>query len=347
MFIYNEHVGILNEQGDVLAAHVQRLLVRAGMKDISVIAVDPREGRRMVLRHGPSLYRIHARDEQHPPAAAEAGWIPLIIADTMDPAVTSERKGAGTNFLDVRGNAQLFLDQNLAAFGRSGQQPPRTRTQGNGAKAPATAGQPAQLVLKHVSHQVTFALLCEPQLAACTVREIADAAGTGLGTAHLALQKLQRAGYLLDGHLYRMAELLTIWVNSYAQFQPKTFDAGTYYINDPDWVGHLVSIRSENVLASGAAAAARVTNLLATDGIIYTDQVFQAASTLDLTRKPTALQVTIRQRFWGPSLPIAVPGLAPSVLIYGDLLQDGDERLREAAEELRMTDAHLRALDRR
>ena len=46
---------------------------------------------------------------------------------------------------------------------------------------------------------------------------------------------------------------------------------------------------------------------------------------------------------WGDSLP-SQPGLVPSVLIYGDLLRDGDARSLEIATNLRSNDAHLRTI---
>lgn len=65
---------------------------------------------------------------------------------------------------------------------------------------------------------------------------------------------------------------------------------------------------------------------------------------LRLTTDSTPFRVEVRERFWGDLLPTPQPGLVPPVLIYGDLLRDGDARSLDIAANLRREDAHLRAL---
>ncbi len=65
---------------------------------------------------------------------------------------------------------------------------------------------------------------------------------------------------------------------------------------------------------------------------------------LRLTSTPSPFRIDVRERFWGDDLPSPQPGLVPSVLIYGDLLRDGDARSLDIATNLRRNDAHLRTL---
>ena len=51
-------MGLLNTQGEALARLVQQGLVRAGMKDVTVLSMQPSGGRRLVLRSGSALHRV-------------------------------------------------------------------------------------------------------------------------------------------------------------------------------------------------------------------------------------------------------------------------------------------------
>jgi hypothetical protein len=100
------------------------------------------------------------------------------------------------------------------------------------------------------------------------------------------------------------------------------------------------------VLLGGIAAAAALDDQVrATDGIVYAATLGPAVTLLRLTADPTAFRVEVRERLWGDGLPASQLGLVPSVLIYGDLLRDGDSRSLEIAANLRRNDARLRVLD--
>lgn len=347
-FRYIERMGLLNEEGDRLARRIQRALVRAGLQDIATLSVEPGQGRRLVLRHGLSLHRIEAvpfgPDPVHPQGAP--GWLPLVVAGTLDDTTVWELADAGVSFLDERGNAHLVLDGhtvlfNRAATGRSASTRGRPSHEGS---RPASKRAPA-LPLSRVSHQVAFALLCDPQLADAPVRRLAAVAGVSLGTAHSTSNELVEAGFLANGRLLNAGRLLDAWVVAYQRVAFPPLTPRPLYAPDGEWVEQLRVDPTPDAFVGGAVAAGLLTGRLrATDGIAYVRDVGRVVKLLRLTPSPTAYRVDLRERFWGEGLPSPQPGLAPSVLVYGDLLRDGDDRSLEVARDLREHDAQLLAL---
>lgn len=341
-------MGLLNEEGNRLARRIQRGLVRAGLPDIATLSVDPEQGRRFVLRHGLSLHRIEAVpfSPGQPPARDASGWVPLVIADAFEDATVWEFADAGVCFLDERGNAHLVLNGQTVLFARAsphagpvrGVKPAREGSR-------AAKGRSTALSLSRVSHQVAFALLCEPQLASAPVRRLAAEAGVSLGTAHSTSNELVEAGFLFKGHLRNAGRLLDLWAAAYQRVAFAPLTPRALYAQGWEWAEQLRLDPTPDALVGGAVAAGVLTGeLRATDGIAYVRDVGRAVKLLRLTPTPTAFRVDLRERFWGEGLPSPQPGLVPSVLVYGDLLRDGDDRSLEAARVLRERDAQLRAL---
>jgi len=107
----------------------------------------------------------------------------------------------------------------------------------------------------------------------------------------------------------------------------------------------LAQLRAAGVLTDDEfAAAALDSHVRATDGIVYATALGPAVTLLRLKTDPTPFRVDVRERFWEDLLPTPQTGLVPSVLIYGDVLRDGDARSRDIAANLRRNDAHLRTL---
>lgn len=346
LFSYIEHVSILNDQGELLAQRVQQGLVRAGMKDVTTLSVQPDTGRRLIVRHGPSLHRVHVHPVQRSPRtpAEEPGWLPLLVSSEFTDASAQGLADAGVSFLDERGNAHLSLDGRTVLFARAG------KTQRTGFRA--TPGPPAPatraagvLALNRASHRVAFALLANPELAGSPVRALAAAARVSVGTVHNTLAQLTEAGLLLDGRLHHGGRLLDAWVEAYRRLTIRPLTPRTLYAPDARWTETLLAHPESGALLGGIAAAAALDNhVRATDGIVYATAPGPAVTLLRLKTDPTPFRVELRERFWGDGLPTPHPGLVPSVLIYGDLLRDGDARSRDIAANLRRNDAHLRTL---
>ena len=344
MFSYIEHMSILNAEGDVLAFRVQHGLVRAGMKDVTVMSVEPAGGRRLILRYGPLLYRLQVHPVERFVRAPEGepGWVPLLVSTHFEDDAAHHLADAHVSFLDDHGNAHVSLDGRTVLFARDGE-PGRTGVTVTTQLLQTTRAAGA-LALNRASHRVVFALLANPELAGSPIRVLAAAAKASVGTVHNTLAQLTDAGHLLDGRLHHTGRLLDAWAEAYRRLTVRPLAPRALYASDGHWPDKL-RLEPNGVLLGGIAAAAVLDNQLrTTDGIVYAPTLGNAVTLLRLTSTPTPFRVDVRERFWGADLPSPRPGLVPSVLIYGDLLRDGDARSLEIATNLRSNDAHLRTL---
>lgn len=346
MFSYIEHVGILNDEGDVLAHRVQHGLVRAGMKDVTVLSVEPAGGRRLILRYGPLLYRLQVHPVERFVRAPEAepGWVSLLVNDHFDDDAAHQLADANVSFLDDLGHAHVSLDGRTVLFTRAGEAD-RTSVTVTTDQHPQPKRAAGALALNRASHRVVFALLANPELAVSPFRTIAAAANASVGTVHNTLAQLTDAGHLLDGRLHETGRLLDTWADAYRRLTVRPLTPRDLYASDGHWPDKFRLGPASGGLLGGIAAAAVLNNQLrATDGIVYAPTLGSAVTLLRLTSTPTPFRVEVRERFWGADLPSSHPGLVPSVLIYGDLLRDGDARSLDIATNLRKGDAQLCAL---
>lgn len=346
LFSYIEHMALLNTQGEALARLVQQGLVRAGMKDVTVLSMQPSGGRRLVLRHGSGLHRVLVLPVGRNPRTPdeEPGWLPLLVSTGFDDAAFHRLADAGASFLDDRGNAHVALDGRTVLFARADEARRETHTNLAGPQAQAKRA-PGALALSRSSHRVAFALLSNPDLAAGTVRALAATAKASVGTVHNTLGQLTDAGLLLDDRLHDPGRLLDTWAESYRRLAVRSLAPRALYAADDRWSDKVRTEAKAVVLLGGVAAAAVLENQVrATDGIVYAATLGPAVTLLRLTTDPTPFRVEVRERFWGDGLPTPQPGLVPSVLIYGDLLREGDARSLDIAANLRRNDAHLRTL---
>lgn len=347
LFSYIERMGLLNTQGEELARLVQQGLVRAGMKDVTALSVQPSAGRRLVLRHGSSLHRVQVHPVGRNPRTPEEepGWLALLVNSGFDDTTVHRLADAGASFLDERGNAHLSLDGRTVLFARD-DKPGRNSVRDKSASLEAQVKRaPGVLALNRASHQVAFALLANPDLAASPVRALAAAARASIGTVHNTLAQLTDAGLLLDGQLHHPGRLLDAWADAYRRLAVRPLSPRTLYAADDRWSDTVRAEAEGAVLLGGIAAAAVLDDeVRATDGIAYAPALGPAVTLLRLTTDPTPFRIEVRERFWGDGLPTPQPGLVPSVLIYGDLLRDGDARSVRIATNIRRNDAHLRTL---
>ena len=339
-------MALLNEEGDLLAHRVQQGLVRAGMKDVTTVSVQPASGRRLILRHGPNLYRVRVHPTRPNPRVPEEepGWLRLLVSAAFEDATARRLADAGVSFLDERGNAHLSLDGRTVLFARP-DRPGNTNVRATPSPPPPANRAAGALSLNRAGHRVAFALLANADLAGSPLRVLAAAARASVGTVHNTLGQLTDAGLLLDGRLHHAGRLLDAWAEAYRRLPLAPLTPRTLYAPDGHWPDKLRLDPTSGVLLGGAAAAAALDDhLRATDGVVYTTTLGPAVTLLRLTPTPTPFRVDVRERFWGDGLPSPQPGLVSSVLIYGDLLRDGDARSLEIATNLRRNDAHLRTL---
>lgn len=301
---------------------------RHGNDDV-VLTADGVERRVRVL--------VHTRPGMPDPDRVEEprshGLPVLLTAPYVSWRLAAGLREAGLDFVDAAGNASIRLPGLIIEV--SG------RPRGSDVRRPTRAPTSSRSGVR-----VLLTLLMHPERAGeRTVRDIADAAGVSVGSAHAVLRDLREQRFLYDGGLDRTAVLFEAWLSGYlsdrALQQPRarfTYSAG--------WsrAGDVRDALSDIGAVVGGEDAAHDLGLplRGNSGILYSPapptDVVRAAH---LRRDPQgALQW--RDRWWRPD---EGDRLAPTPLIYADLLASDDPRQAEVAAELRRTDALLRRLD--
>ncbi|NYE00825.1 hypothetical protein BJY21_002009 [Kineosphaera limosa] len=297
------------------------------------------------LRHGSDLVTLQAEGVRHdfvlahytgagmPPAAlldhARSAGLPVLLAL----ASTSSRLAKtlaeeNLHWVDLAGNASIRVPGlRVAIQGR----PPVTVPSRYVVSA---AFRPAGL-------QVLLAVLVMSQDRIPKLRSLADAAGVSLGAAQAAVADLRRHGYVDGDQLTRTGELLDRWVAAYGTHDSDRWIVGTYE-GEPEWWTDAEAFRTDAACLGGEAAAdAMGLPLRSLTGIVYSDDLPTRVIRFGRLRRANSGNVQLRHKFW--SLPDE-GWLAPSPLIYAELLKSGDGRRAEIAQEMRESDAILRSL---
>lgn len=248
----------------------------------------------------------------------------LLVTDHVTPPLADALRAQGVEFIDAAGNA--FLNQPPLLVFVKGQRP----TDEGLAPERGRAFQATGL-------QVLFALLARPELVARPYREIAPAAGVAHGTVGWVLAELPGLGYLAKvggrRRLINGERLLDRWTEAYARtLRPKLLlgrfrgDMAALHARTAQWPGGL--------LIGGELAAARLTRHLRPGTATLYAQAIDPRVLLKLVLKADADgNVEFRRRFW--EFPGEDAHLAPTLLVYADLLAIGDARCLETAQLLR------------
>ncbi len=235
----------------------------------------------------------------------------------------------GANFVDLAGNCRLRIGRRHIA--KIEGRPPELRPrQGRGLGAPGL--------------QVVFALLMRPGLLNGPVRALAEAAGVAPATAADHIARLRKEGLVHDtDHERRLTEprrLLDLWLKGYETLVRPKLLIGRYRVRETD-PGTLERLIEENLgkevaWAFGAGAAAyRLTGYYRGPETV----VHLQHRDIDVPRRLRALRADD-----GPLILLRAPGkiafegakprTGAPLLVYTELLFDGDKRAREAAVEI-------------
>jgi hypothetical protein len=260
--------------------------------------------------------------------ANTAGRAALLVTDYLTPPMAASLRDQQQQFADAAGNA--YLEGPGLMVYVTGRKLQDTRIAPNAGKAYTLTG------LK-----VTFALLCDPELANAPQRAIAAAAGVALGAIPAVLADLQQTGHLLvlakRRRLNATKRLLDEWALTYARrLRAKTLQA-TYVTHDfyawKNW-----PLDPAQALWGGEPAANLLVNYL-TPGVltIYADKIppqILVEQRMKLARGNTPGEPVVewRKPFWGNVPAAARPDTVNPVLVYADLLATGDARCIETAQ---------------
>lgn len=255
---------------------------------------------------------------------------PLLVADYVTPPLADRLRERGVEFIDAAGNA--YLNQPPLFIVVKGQRPKifaPTEPKGR-------AFQPTGL-------KVLFALLCRPELANQTYREIAAATGVAHGTVGWVLPELQQLGFIaeIEGtrRLMNAEVLLKQWVEAYIRTLRPKLHLGRYRTETLDWTRTFNGAKYGLLLGGEPAARQRVGNLRPGTVTLYGAKAEPRLILDQRLRQDPQGNVEILERFW--PFEGEHSGLAPDVLIYADLLATGDARCFETADLL-----HERIKDR-
>ncbi len=285
------------------------------------------------IRHGGQevLYAVEVKRGLRPATLGGAllqlerlGDTALLVADYITPPLAEELKTRGVAFIDTAGNA--YLDRPPLFIWVKGEKP-LTRLE-----VPRETGR----AFRPSGLRVLFAVLCQPAIVNRPYREIAKHADVAHGTVGWVMAEMPKMGYVgvVGGkrRLMHPERLLQQWVDAYARtLRPKLL-LGRYRAETLDWWAKLEPLNYGLVLG-GEAAAARLTKILRPGTLTFYGPKVEPRLLLDQRLKPDpAGNVEFLKRFW--AFENNMPGIAPTVLVYADLLTIGDARALEAARQL-------------
>jgi hypothetical protein len=235
----------------------------------------------------------------------------------------------GIGFVDQAGNCHIAVGQDYLVH-VEGRRPPTPSRFGRGLGAR--------------SYQVLFALLARPELTSAPIRSLAEAADVRKTTAGGVLQRLTDEGLVLRDkggrRIARPTVLMDRWLAGYADKLRPRLIVGRYEAaaRDPlafeKHVEATLTDRSDWAWG-GAAASYRLTRHYRGE----TTTLHVATQSGGIQRQLGVLPARDgRIVVLGVPGPLGLDGPAPHVahplLVYTELLVEGDERAREAAEEI-------------
>lgn len=255
---------------------------------------------------------------------------PLLVTHYITQQVADRLTAANQQFVDAAGNAYIDAPGMFVLI--TGRKPEKD--------AGRIVDKPGG-VFTNTGLKILFALICRPELAAATYREIAATAGVALGALPAVLTGLQEAGHFkVMGNkrtLITTRRLLDEWALAHArQLRPKQLLrtlATPAFETWREW--HL---QADAARWGGEPAAALLTKHLEPGVLtLYAEKVparLMVAYRMTTARpNETRNLVEIRRPFWGGGLDNGRRAdLVPEPLVYADLLATGDARCIEVAQ---------------
>ncbi|MCM8598913.1 MAG: type IV toxin-antitoxin system AbiEi family antitoxin [Candidatus Accumulibacter sp.] len=253
----------------------------------------------------------------------------LLVADHVTPPMAEELRARKIPFVDAAGNA--FLDQPPLFVWVKGE---KTRAVARGNQLIGRAFQASGL-------QVLFALICHPEWVELPYREIAQRAAVAHGTVGWVMAELPKLGFLAElrgkRRLMQRERLLQQWAEFYPRALRPRLLLGRYRAENLAWWDTIEPTKYGAVLG-GEPAGGRLTHYLRPGAATFYTQRIDPRLLVDLRlRQDDSGNVEIYRRFWtfnGDEV-----SLAPTPLVYADLMATGDGRCIETARMI--YDQHL------
>jgi hypothetical protein len=327
------------------AVNAERALVDRALGTLRTLGVEvrmdrerPKDGRvdyTATLRRGAkrAAFQIEAKRALRPATLGPVllrlqGLKPpaLLLADHVTPQMAKLLRDAGIAFADTAGNAYLeFAGNILYVTGNVPEQKPRNEK--------------VVRAFQATGLRVVFALLCAPELVARPTRELAAMLAVANGTVGRVIDDLTHLGFVTtagkrDRRLQNMKELLERWVMMYPVHLRPTLLRRRLTTDQPDW-WKKEKFDPLHVVLGGEPAADRLTQYLKPGTVtLYARGEPRPLNEIVARhglRTDPAGEVEVLEAFWPAEIAGEKPGLAPTPLIYADLLATGDTRRIETA----------------
>jgi hypothetical protein len=251
----------------------------------------------------------------------------LLFTTYASPRTAATMRRAGVQYVDTAGNAWIeFGDVLIDVRGR--QRPDF------GARRPTSAGN----LFSAGRAQVVLTLLAWPQLWGASRREVAQAAGVSVGQAHNALTLLEQAGYGAHRVHAHHTDLLDLWAAAFPTGLAPRLTLATYGgdVDNPQKMS-----ADQPIFLSGASAIRDV--LRPVTLTLYVETLDPRLAIKNRWRTDGQPNVVVRRKFWTTPAdsshdydgPLTGFRNAPWPLVYADLLNSDDPRVRNEAKTWR------------
>ncbi len=290
--------------------------LRAGVQQAAAHLTRGASSQEYSLLHGPDVRFVDAQGGRGVDA------LTLLFTPYASPRTAAAMRRAGLQYLDTAGNAWIeFGDVLIDVRGR-----PRPEATG---RRPAPAGN----LFSAGRAQVVCALLTWPRLWELSRRDVARAAGVSVGQAHNALTLLEQAGYGAQRVRAHHGDLLDLWAAAFPTGLAMRLTLATYGGD----IGHpQTPSLDEPLFLSGANAIPdRLRPVTLT---LYVETLDPRLAITNKWRADGPPNISIRRKFWttpGGDEPTTSPLTAPWPLVYADLLNSDDPRVRHEAKAWR------------
>lgn len=261
----------------------------------------------------------------------------ILVTEYLNPNLTEQLREYGIQFLDTVGNA--FINQPPVYINIQGKKPNKAHKEVVLAQQVGKAFQPKGM-------KVVFMLLIYPALLNTPMRNIADKAECALGTVKQVMDDLIYQGLVIEkGNKRKVVEnpkaLLGKWLDAYPTNMEAKLNQVLFTTDNPEQLKAL-NIGIFGGLWGGEVAAERYDHYLkAKDFLIYLapeqKQAFLKAARL---RKPANHEV-LQYKVMIVEPPVEMnkitgnkTDLAHPLLVYANLITNGDSRNMDAAKRL-------------
>ena len=246
----------------------------------------------------------------------------LVVARYVQPMVYETLRTAGINFADTAGNYQIRHTKGKGII---------FQLSHTGEKAPTTLNK-SYPIFQEAGLKVIFFLLQDDNNISKTVREIKEQCAVSLGTVKNVLDELEDRKFVLTTKKKRTLRdkrrLLDLWVENYHQvLKPKLLIKRLGFRDAKSKEQWDKITLPEGMYWGGECAAYQIDGYLTPQKFeIYTDLAFGNLMKTGAVHTIEG-EIVMYQKFWKA-------GKMPAILIYADLLGDGNSRSIEAANKL-------------